>query len=440
MELSRGYVLLYIFILLAFLGIFIFLALRLPAKISTRKSLTTSMPALVMLLILPFMQNNGLSYTEGFKDAFVNTFPCSFAYNASKVYSLYKKVRTDAPIRDKFQFHAKQINPPGTRQLYILIIGESGRAGEWAINGYHRNTSPRISKRLNLVTFSNTVAGGNFTEYAVPQIVSQATPDNFELQYREKCIVSAFKEAGFKTYWLSNNLDDGTIQIHANEADEVVLNLGNNPLDMDMVTRELTRVLAKKEDRVFVIIHTIGSHWAYTERYPPAFKVFTPVINNVGIYRSESRKKDFLINAYDNSILYCDATIDTVISITAKENACSTVFYISDHGEDLMDDSRERLTHGSDPPSVFVAHIPFFVWYSDNYKELFPDRISWLQMHKDRKTGTENVFPSLAQMASLSFPGLDTSKSILSASFKDSQQKILGNNSKVYLYDSLYKE
>jgi hypothetical protein len=41
-------------------------------------------------------------------------------------------------------------------------------------------------------------------------------------------------------------------------------------------------------------------------------------------------------------------------------------------------------------------------------------------------------------MASLKFPSLDTTKSILNPAFTDSRQKIMGGDAKVYEYEKLY--
>lgn len=92
--------------------------------------------------------------------------------------------------------------------------------------------------------------------------------------------------------------------------------------------------------------------------------------------------------------------------------------------EDLFDDSRQQSMHDEPRLSKYVAHIPFFM----------------LNENKNRKLRAENVFFSLAEMGSLSFPSLDTTKSIVISTFKNSEQKILGGGSKVYNYDSLLKE
>lgn len=439
-ELSKGYILNYIILLLVMAALYVFLLQKLPSKLPLKKSLYLSLAAAFVLLLFPLINWNEESYFTRLKASVYSAFPTSFIYSAGMVYKDYREMRSNAKTRTDFHFGAQQVKQPGKRQIYVLIIGESSRAVEWKINGYPRNTSPQLLNRKNLISFPNTTAGAYITEYAVPLLITQATPADFERQDKEKSIVSAFKEAGFKTYWMSNQADEGHILMHAQEADQNTISMEPNRLDMDIVDKTLTQALNKNEEKVFIVVHTWGSHWAYFERYPPSFDFFKPSAKYLNVSPTDITKKDLIINSYDNSILYSDAVIDRIISKVAETNSCSTVFFISDHGEDLFDDARNRSLHDEPHPSKYVAHIPFFIWYSDQYQEIFPDKIKCLYEHENQKVSAGNVFSSLADMGALRFPSLDITKSIASPLFRESEQKILGGDSKVFSYDSLLKE
>ena len=140
-----------------------------------------------------------------------------------------------------------------------------------------------------------------------------------------------------------------------------------------------------------------------------------------------------MINSYDNSIYYTDAVIDRVISLVDKQNAFSSVTYISDHGEDLMDDSRRLTAHyqGS-PPTRYVVHVPFFIWYSSKLQAKYPQKISNLLQHKDAKVSSQDLIYSLTSMVGIHYPTQDSLKDLTSASYKNNQQLILGDSWKVY--------
>ena len=437
-ELTTAYIPYFILLSLVFLVTFIFLALKLPEKISKKRGISISLTSFFIVLIFPLIYIGNSNYMSSLKGSLFNVFPVPLIYIIKLVDANYKEMHRNDSTRRNFRFNAKQINAPSEKQIYVLIIGESSRAGNWGINGYQRNTSPRLLQRSNLISFSNTTAGAYLTELAVPIIITEATADNFMSQSKETCIVSAFKEAGFKTYWMSNQLDEGYILAHAKEAGHSFLSFESNRFDMDLLSKELPDILNKNEDKVFIVLHTWGSHWRYSQRYPPSYEFFKPSSKYGNILPSDTSKKELLINSYDNAIRYTDAVIDSAISLVNQKNACSTIFYISDHGEDLLDDSKEKFLHSDPVPSKWVAHIPFMIWYSDNYKSLFPDRIKNLFEHKDSKTSSDEVFHSLAEMGCLRFSTLDTTKSIANRNFKESRQIILGGNSKVLQYDSLH--
>jgi len=203
-------------------------------------------------------------------------------------------------------------------------------------------------------------------------------------------------------------------------------------MDMQLVDT-LKKILTQPGNKKFIVIHGLGSHYSYSARYPDQFDEFKPSNKSVTTKLTDLRAKKILINSYDNSIYYTDAVIDSVISLVDKQNAFSSVTYISDHGEDLMDDSRGLTSHhqGS-PPTKYIAHIPFFVWYSPKLQEKYPDKISNLLQHKNARVSSQNVIYTLTSMAGIRYPTQDSLMDITSAYYKDNQQLIMGEGQKVY--------
>lgn len=89
--------------------------------------------------------------------------------------------------------------------------------------------------------------------------------------------------------------------MHAREADQTTISMETNRLDMDLVDKSLIKVLNKNEDKDFIVIHAWGSHWAYFERYPPAFDIFKPSAKYLNIQPTDAAKKELIVNSYDNS-------------------------------------------------------------------------------------------------------------------------------------------
>jgi glucan phosphoethanolaminetransferase (alkaline phosphatase superfamily) len=74
------------------------------------------------------------------------------------------------------------------KETYVLAIGESLRYGNLSIAGYNRNTTPLLDTTQNVILYNNYYSTANLTMYSVPQIITRATPLNFELSYKEKSI------------------------------------------------------------------------------------------------------------------------------------------------------------------------------------------------------------------------------------------------------------
>lgn len=157
----------------------------------------------------------------------------------------------------------------------------------------------------------------------------------------------------------------------------------------------LEKELDKSDDDMFVVLHTYGSHFNYHERYPAEFRIHTPD-KAEGI--RVSYKKE-LRNAYDNSIHYTDYVLGEIVDMLKKKNVCSSMLYLSDHGEDIFDDSRARYLHASPIPTYYQLHIPYIIWFSDDYREAFPEKYRTAMSHGAYPVSTNSVFHTVLDIA-----------------------------------------
>ncbi|EEL8463883.1 sulfatase-like hydrolase/transferase, partial [Salmonella enterica subsp. enterica serovar Montevideo] len=114
------------------------------------------------------------------------------------------------------------------------------------------------------------------------------------------------------------------------------------------------------EGKHLIILHTKGSHFNYTQRYPRSYAQWKPEC--IGV--DSGCTKAQMINSYDNSVTYVDHFITSVFDQLRDKKAI--VFYAADHGESINE--REHL-HGTPrnmaPPEQF--RVPMLVWMSDKY-------------------------------------------------------------------------
>jgi glucan phosphoethanolaminetransferase (alkaline phosphatase superfamily) len=334
-----------------------------------------------------------------------------------------------------FRFGARQAPVPAERQVYVLVIGESSRADRWSINGYTKPTAPRLAGESNLVSFRDVVTPVPATRVAVPLILTRKTAMHaLDNHFAERSLVSAFREAGFATYWLSTQSPLGTFDasyaMYAKEADHTTyfnLTGGWNQTPVDGVMLEpLRRILAAPDEaRQLIVLHTLGSHLEYRARYPKEFGRFQPALelDDPGLIH-DAEYKARLNNAYDNSVLYADYVVSEIVNAVRESGrALGLVLYVSDHGEDLYDGGCDNWAHGK--PTVANVRVPMFMWYSAAYATAFPDKVASMREHATAPLTAESVFPSLLDAADIRFPGEDLRRSVLSPSFAPPTKRLV---------------
>ena len=363
-------------------------------------------------------------------------FPVGFILKTFQVFDGFKKKNKYLSNIKDFSFNTTKQDTLNEKEIYILVIGETARKHNFHIYGYPRNTSPNLDSIKNLIAFNNVKSNANVTSLSIPFMLTRATPKNPELKFNEPTIINAFKEAGFKTYWLSNQqIATGSIfRLYAQSAD-VYLNISKsidaNGYD-ENVLPIFDDVLKNSVRKKFIIVHTIGSHFRYNYRYPEHFNYYSSNLEK-GLSIENTTKyenKNEIINSYDNSIIYTDYILNNIIHKLEAKKANSFMYYISDHGENLFDNNQKKLLHGFENPTKFEVEIPLFIWTSNEYNLNYPNKIKELHENIENKIATVNTFYTLLDMSNISYPDFEKNKSFADKKFDTLQEHLFFNVNK----------
>lgn len=379
----------------------------------------------VALCFLSPLQNHSFSLKD-------DVYPVNALYNLYFAITKSEKNANYHITSADFRFDSiRKTHVEGKREIYVLVVGETSRAMEWSLYGYERNTTPRMKQLDGLVHFTDVVTQSNNTHKSVPIILSAASAEDYGVIYDEKSIVTAFKEAGFRTLVIANQkLTTSMIGAFYREADSFIdmssFNTGSylTSLYDASLLPYLEKELDKSDDDMFVVLHTYGSHFNYHERYPAEFRFYTPD-KAEGIrasYKTELR------NAYDNSIHYTDYVLGEIVDMLKKKDACASMLYLSDHGEDIFDDSRGRYLHASPIPTYYQLHIPYIIWFSDSYRELFPDKYWTAVSHQAYPVSTNSVFHTMLDIANVQTSVSDPSLALTNKAFDIRDRMFLGDH------------
>ena len=348
-------------------------------------------------------------------------YPVNVCYN---LYLAFERNAASVNYREAsrdFKFDARSEHDAEAPEVYVMVVGETARAHNFSLYGYPRDTNPLLSKTPGIIAFPDAMTQSNTTHKSVPMLLSAASAEDFERLFHEKGILAAFKEAGFHTVFISNQQPNHSfIDFLGEQADEHYFlkkdaSSKENHYDADLL-KKLDEILPETDAsssshyryrKLFVVLHTYGSHFNYQERYPRSFAYFKPDS------RSEAKpeNRQDLLNAYDNTIRYTDYILHGIVerlqkweklqakalaktqakTLGATSQPTSAMLYTSDHGENIFDDDRRLFLHAAPKASDYELHVPFIIWTSEGFGKQYPD--TWKALEENR---TKQVQTSLS--------------------------------------------
>ena len=352
-------------------------------------------------------------------------YPVNVCYN---LYLAFERNAASENYREAsrdFKFDARSEHDAEAPEVYVMVVGETARAHNFSLYGYPRDTNPLLSKTPGIIAFPDATTQSNTTHKSVPMLLSAASAEDFERLFHEKGILAAFKEAGFHTVFISNQQPNHSfIDFLGEQADEHYFLKTEDASQGSHYDEELLKKLDEilpeadasssshyRYRKLFVVLHTYGSHFNYQERYPRSFAYFKPDS------RSEAKpeNRQDLLNAYDNTIRYTDYILHGIVErlqkwekvqakVLAKTQAktqaktdgvycqpTSAMLYTSDHGENIFDDDRRLFLHAAPKASDYELHVPFIIWTSEGFGKQYPG--AWKVLEENR---TKQVQTSLS--------------------------------------------
>lgn len=272
--------------------------------------------------------------------------------------------------------------------VYLLVIGESQNRLHMNAYGYERNTTPWLTaqkENRNFLFFDHAFSCHTHT---VPVLTYALTAKN---QYNDQklenavSIIEMAKAAGYKTVWLSNQVRYGNydtpISVIASESDQQIWinhNIGETTRTnfYDGALIEKLRNL-NYTDKMLIVVHLMGNHGSYSDRYPSDFDKF--------------HGQNKTIDAYDNSILYNDYVMSRLYESTQNIPNFQAMIYFSDH-TDAVD---QGLSHDASNFVWPMTYIPFYMAFSPTYEKAHPNTFEMLQNHKASYFTNDLMFNTL---------------------------------------------
>lgn len=293
------------------------------------------------------------------------------------------------------------------RTVTIIVVGETARAMNFSLNGYARETNPRLAQVQSLVNFTNVSSCGTATAVSVPCVFSDLTREDYsEDKARSKeGLLDVLQHAGLEVIWRDNNSGCKGVCDRV-RFEDMSKPVAGNPLcnseecfDEHLLEGLPDLIRNAKKDLV-IVLHQKGSHGpAYWKRYPAEFNKFGPVCQTNEL---EQCSREQITAAYDNTILYTDYFLDKTIKVLKESGVPASMLYFSDHGESLGE--KNMYLHGA--PYIFSPEeqrkVPMMLWMSDSFSQRFHVDRSCLAARSSQQFSHDNVFHSTLGMLNVS--------------------------------------
>ncbi|MGJ7326295.1 phosphoethanolamine transferase [Morganella morganii] len=382
---------------------FVFLFLRQESK---QKNITKTIMPILILIMFFSATSNPISITA------------KTIYN-NKL-SIEKAIDT-LNTRKSFLWGSKSYE--NEQQTVVIFLGETHRGDYMSINGYNKKTTPRLETK-DIISFDNAISQGAYTLISTPMILTRKNVTDSGI-FPEKSIISAFKEAGYETWYISylskSHIGDNEINIIANEADHYIRDGVDNNV--------LKSILSAKSNKKLIVYKTIGSHFTYHTRYPSSYEIFKPAFTEETYKTPSIDDIELLKNSYENSILFSvDKHISDFIEILDKEKGLVSLSFVSDHGTSIYDNGKSL--YGGNTEGNY--NIGLFFWFNDHYKNKYSDDIMALKNNKHKKVSSEYFVDTMLEIGKIKTEKTK-GRSLLEENLIEHDRMVINKN--IYNYD-----
>lgn len=325
----------------------------------------------------------------------------------------------------------------GEKIFGVLVIGESATRNHWGLYGYFRNTTPEMEKlRKDLLIFDNAVSPHITTTPSCRLMFSNAEyPD---LESMDHTAFAVLKAAGYRIICISNQFRMGSFDGPVN-----ILYSGASPKEFlqeqdpgakdEIVLDRVQKHLSESEGPVLLIVHLIGSHARFDQRYPAEFDKFGAMRHP---HEAEFPGKIArLINEYDNSILYTDHVLGKIARMVSELKSPAYMLYVSDHGE--CPESPVGRSEISRARSFF--EVPLIFYCNEQYRKCFPAFMQAAAKNTGKPYMTDWLNYSIISAAQVTHEGFPDAKDIFSPGYQGRENRYIGSDGFLYRKNEVRK-
>lgn len=332
----------------------------------------------------------------------------------NRSFRLYKEKNAERYSRLQVEPLGEKADRPGT---IILVIGES------ACRDYMSAFNPKLSHDTtpwlhqmsrdsrHFYLFPHAYSCAQQTVPALTRALTESNQYNQKAFYDSTSFIDIAHKLGYRVQWYSNQGHLGaaetpiTIMADTAEVDKWTLQeVGKVQYDETLLDF-FSEVDPNKNN--LIVFHLKGSHFNYLNRYPAsATKWGQPGV------------QDNILN-YENSLCYTDSVLSRIYEYAREKLNLQAMVYCSDHA-DVPGMRRQPGFNG-----YGMTRIPLFVYLSDDYIRLHPNRAEALDHNRQRYFTNDLLYELLCGVLDVKSPAFDETNCLASTAYKWQRDDLL---------------
>lgn len=351
--------------------------------------------------------------------------------NAAKFYALAQKEMDHlSENMQKITVDSCQVVCPNI----VLLIGESYNKHHSQVYGYDKPTTPyqqRFVDRRLMVAFTDVVTPWNLTSNVFKNMLSTHSVDEPGSWTDGVLFPAVFRQAGYHVSFLTNQFQQSNRQNKADFNGSFFLNderfdslcfdhrsTRRYKYDIGLLRELSDTALTQVRQPRLIILHLIGQHVTYAERFPHSKAVFTPADYDRPDLSEEDRQ---IIADYDNATLLNDEVVASVCGRFKDKDAL--VIYLADHGDEVFDGQIGMFgrNHRADLTAAVARgefEVPLEIWGSRKFRRRHREQWRRIRQAADRPFMIDDLSHMLFGLAGISCPQYETTRDLLSDQYQ----------------------
>lgn len=338
--------------------------------------------ALAVLLVLALFATSKTIFNTGL----------SAFFDAGQVFDEYVSYSAKAKERQVLNERLQSLGHEPRSGLYVFVVGESMTRTRMSAYGYEKNTTPWLD---NAVRSGDVLLLRNAYSCRVNTVPALSEALTAKNQFRNSSlalspsIVQMARAAGFDVWWISNQsrfgFYDTPTSVIASDAQKQIW-LRENGAASDKLSPDgdllpyLKKIPLADTGKTLVIIHLMGCHVDYKNRYPAEFRHW------------DDSGRD---GAYDNAMRYTDHVVGEISQIVRKRSDFQGLFLMSDHGELVS------YGHNEDHFTWSMAQIPVWFLFSRDFNRAHPEIEANLRQNAGKPFTNDMMFDTVCGILGL---------------------------------------